>query len=449
MFVQAGSFGASLDPPRDRGSRGGGSLGDIDGPQHDEGKRTRADVRQVNRTPPRHKQEGAGAQQAAMLHLKELAVHLLLAWCTWMRASASSSRNESAFETSDGMMARAPRDFVVVANSNTFAINGRRFVPVGTNQYYMLTRAASSAVRYQAVEVLDGMEDLGLNTLRMWAFNDGANQWKALQTSPGQYSEEVFQGMDWNVAEAGRRGIKLILVFVNYWPEYGGMQQYVNWSPTANRLEDFYTDENCRRYYRDFVSAVVNRVNTITGVPYKDDPAIMAWQLANEARNERDPSGDTMVAWVDEMSSFIRNMDPNHLIATGSEGFFGPGEYSSLNPTSFFERTGVVTERQHALPNVDFITAHMWADQWLPQGSNLDQFARQWINSQVRLANDLEKPLVLEEFGRSPDGSTRVRFYDAVYSTFIAAISEGEPAAGVLFWHLAANDYPDYGESRS
>lgn len=28
-------------------------------------------------------------------------------------------------------------------------------------------------------------------------------------------------------------------------------------------------------------------------------------------------------AWIEEMSAYLRELDPNHLISIGSEGFFG------------------------------------------------------------------------------------------------------------------------------
>ncbi|MDI5787504.1 cellulase family glycosylhydrolase [Bacillus licheniformis] len=66
---------------------------------------------------------------------------------------------------------------------------------------------------------------------------------------------------------------------------------------------------------------MLNRVNTYNGVKYKDDPAIMAWELANEPRVQSDRTGNTLVEWADEMSEFIKSIDQNHLVAVGDEGF--------------------------------------------------------------------------------------------------------------------------------
>lgn len=43
----------------------------------------------------------------------------------------------------------------------------------------------------------------------------------------GCFDERVFRGLDWVLAEAGKRGVKVMLVLVNFWKAYGGMSQYV------------------------------------------------------------------------------------------------------------------------------------------------------------------------------------------------------------------------------
>ena len=56
-----------------------------------------------------------------------------------------------------------------------------------------------------------------------------ANKW--LCTAPSQvgtYDELSLQRFDLVLSEAGKNGIKVIYPFVNYWPDLGGMQWYVD-----------------------------------------------------------------------------------------------------------------------------------------------------------------------------------------------------------------------------
>ena len=46
--------------------------------------------------------------------------------------------------------------------------------------------------------------------------------------------------------------------------------------------------------YRDYVTAIVLRKNSFTGVVYRDDPTILAWDIANEPSNPGDDSGDIL-----------------------------------------------------------------------------------------------------------------------------------------------------------
>ena len=46
--------------------------------------------------------------------------------------------------------------------------------------------------------------------------------------------------------------------------------------------------------YLDFVTAIVLRKNSITGVLYRDEPTILAWDIANEPSNPGDETGDIL-----------------------------------------------------------------------------------------------------------------------------------------------------------
>jgi len=73
--------------------------------------------------------------------------------------------------------------------------------------------------------------------------------------------------------------------------------------------------------YKNYASMIINRVNTITGVKYKDDPTIFAWELANEPHTTDNwdtlhgkPAASTVRNWVGEMAAFIKGQDPNHMV---------------------------------------------------------------------------------------------------------------------------------------
>lgn len=53
---------------------------------------------------------------------------------------------------------------------------------------------------------------MGLGALRVWAFND------AFPYAPGKYSEVQGRGLDYVIAGAGRRGIRVELALLNFWP---------------------------------------------------------------------------------------------------------------------------------------------------------------------------------------------------------------------------------------
>ncbi|MFH9299002.1 hypothetical protein [Streptomyces sp. NPDC017520] len=116
----------------------------------------------------------------------------------------------------------------------------------------------------------------------------------------------------------------------------------------------------CFTSYKNYVSYALNRTNHYSGVKYKDDPTIFAWDLMNEPRYEaqspeEDIEGTTLRAWVDEMGAFMKKIDPNHLLGAGIEGHgtqygFGGDEG---NPSSTFSSRRIWTspQRIHTRPS--------------------------------------------------------------------------------------------------
>ncbi len=334
-----------------------------------------------------------------------------------------------------GPAAPAASSFVAVSNGS-LTLAGQPFHFAGTNNYTFLTYAADAGLRPQIDAVMASADSLGLAVIRTWAFNDGSG-WNALQTAPNVYDPAVFEALDYVIDAAGRAGLKLILPLVNNWDDYGGMNQYVAWSSTASAHDDFYTDAECKAVYKQYVADVLNRVNTFNGRAYRDDPAILAWELANEPRCDSDPSGDTLTSWIAEMAAWLKSIDSQHLLSAGSEGFYGPAD-AGKNPWNWAAATGVDFKRQHGLAAIDLATCHLY-----PHGASLPATVA-WLQALAADAALLGKPLILAEYGQQQPLALRNTWFQAWGDAIYADASAGGAFAGACFWILYDESYPDY-----
>src|SRR5690606_12224504 len=108
--------------------------------------------------------------------------------------------------------------------------------------------------------------------------------------------ENGLQRLDYVLDVAARHDVKLIMVLVNNWPDFGGIDQYVVWFKKQYHHE-FYTDPEIKQAYKNWVRALVTRTNTVNGKLYRDDPAIFAWELANEPRTIGAGGYDSQTGW--------------------------------------------------------------------------------------------------------------------------------------------------------
>lgn len=324
----------------------------------------------------------------------------------------------------------AGEGFVSVRDTQ-FYLDGQPFRFAGANNYYLVYKPES-----MAVDVFAAAKAMGLKVIRTWGFLDGkSHDGLVLQPELGKFDEKGLRQLDRVVEQAARHGLKLVITLVNRWDDFGGMKWYVE-QTGGGGVDEFYTRQSIKDAYKSYVAHVVNRVNTRTGVAYKDDPAIFAWQLANEPRCPSDKSGDTLLVWVREISAFIKSIDPNHMVSVGDEGFY---RRSSEEEWTRNGKEGVDWERLVALPDIDYGTVHLYPDHW---GKTPD-WGTEWIREHVRDAHKLGKPVVIEEYGLK-DKARR----DDVYRSWLQAAEE-EGAAGTMLWLLTGKQddgtpYPDY-----
>lgn len=361
---------------------------------------------------------------------------------------------------------KAGRDRFVRAAGTRLTRGGRAYRFAGANMWYAAYVGAEAPLgnRDRLRRELDRLAALGVTNLRLLASSEQSPLKNSIRPAfhdrEGAPNEALLRGLDFALAEMARRDMTAVLYLNNFWEWSGGMATYLYWTNGGRYLDmndpahpwpefpdftsGFYESPEAVALSHGWLRRVVGRVNTVTGRPYRDDPAIMAWQLANEPR----PGGSDAVAarrmpafraWVEGTARLIHSLDPNHLVSTGSEGLKGCVESAQC----------VLDE--HAIPGIDYLTAHIWPLNWSwVDSADLsgtwaggEAKVREYIAQHVDLAGRLGKPLVFEEFGFPRDGGSfdpaastiwKDRFYRLIYTAVLDDAARGGPLAGSNFW---------------
>jgi mannan endo-1,4-beta-mannosidase len=369
----------------------------------------------------------------------------------------------AAAGTGGALAAAVPADAFVAVRGGRLVRRGRPYMVAGANLWYGAWLGAPSGGRRQRLlKELDRLQALGINNLRVLAVSEKTAMKSAVSPAvvqaPGAFDDNLLVGLDFLLAEMGRRDMTAVLYLNNFWQWSGGMTQYLNWfqgtpahDPNVSKEYERFMDENARFYtnagaqeaYRQVIARVVQRTNTVTGKPYADDPAIMSWQLANEPRPGNGKSTDAQkaayVQWIAVTAKYIRALDGRHMVSSGSEGLAGSARDARL----FLDA--------HRTPDIAYLTYHLWPTNWGwfdPKRADatwdgMMEKSRDYLNVHIDYARQLGKPVVLEEFGLNRDGASfditapttvRDRFYDAVFKTIETRAAAGDPVAGWNFW---------------
>jgi mannan endo-1,4-beta-mannosidase len=354
----------------------------------------------------------------------------LLALSTLMTALTASAQD-----------APPPSPFVT-ASGPQLVLNGAPFFPIGANNYFLFYASQTTVD-----EIIDGAALNKMTVLRTWGSLEIGNQDGSDSTqgkANGVYfqywdgaapayndGEDGLSRLDYVVYKAGLTGLRLVIPFVNNWEAFGGMDQYVRWRGGSFH-DEFYTDPVIRQWYKGWIAHLLNHVNIYTGVAYKDDPAIMMWELANEPRCKGSglyPQSDTcstatLIEWATDVSAFVKSVDPNHLVATGDEGFYFRPESSDWIDSG---REGVDSLALAQIPTIDVMSFHLYPVAW----GRSREWATMWILSHFSDAQSIGKPALLGEYGFE-DGNLR----NAVYKEWTdTVLSTG--GNGALFWMLS------------
>ncbi|MBO5671617.1 MAG: beta-mannosidase [Alistipes sp.] len=356
-----------------------------------------------------------------------------------------------------------PAGEIIKVENGQFIRNGKPYYFVGTNFWYgaILGSEGEGGNRERLCRELDFMKSVGIENLRILVGGEGENGLLGkiepnLQPEPGVYNDEVLAGLDYLMMELGKREMTAVLYFNNAWEWSGGYTQYVAWANEEPVLVprvdgwfsynafagEFVRNERAKEIFFNHLRYIITRTNRYTGIKYVDDPAIFSWQICNEPRAFSSKTEDNKVhfaEWIAESARLIRELDPNHMISTGSEGFYG------------CEWDMELCEKIHAIEEIAYINCHVWPYNWKwITGENMREKldvafenTEAYIAMHTELGEKIGKPVVVEEFGmprddldfrKSSTTTCRDKYYDFVFAMVEKAAAEGGKLAGCNFW---------------
>lgn len=273
----------------------------------------------------------------------------------------------------------------VTRNGNQYSLDDQRFRVNGINTYNLfnngtlLSRAVLEAhfAKCQANNI---------NVVRSFCHDRDPNAGNVtgnlqyITDTTMSFREAFFAQADLVLDCARLYGIKLSIVMCNQYPEFshsGHKQSYARWNNTINGTsydaynygDDFYLSTAIKTRFKAVLAAFLQRTNTVNGRTWSNDDTIFRIELINEGRftTGTDTNSNTSSSyhltsfgnWIDEMSTYIKSIDSNHLVSTGSESQYS--DYVNGDPIHNGSYYGNDFQIHHAYDNIDDGDFHMYA----------------------------------------------------------------------------------------
>lgn len=238
---------------------------------------------------------------------------------------------------------------------------------------------------YEIRDALEGIRRVGgraTRTFSLSVYHPDDKNMPVYIAGRRQYNEEAFQCLDRVIALCHEYDVRLIIPFIAS-QSFAGIRGVDEFSALAGKPKGaFWTDPEQKADFKHFLDFILNRINTVNGIQYKNDPAILAWQLGNEFGSypgdrglRYDEWSPIILDWSLEMAAYIKKADPNHLV---------------------IEAGGADRAKLIADENIDIISDHLY-EYWNKQGGRPWELAPIALESYNQCKG--KKPLMIDEFG--------------------------------------------------
>lgn len=245
---------------------------------------------------------------------------------------------------------------------------------------------------YETRDMLDSLHRMGARATRTFALavaSPADGKMPAYITGRRQYNEQAFRCLDLVIARCHEYDVRLIIPFIAS-QSFANVRGVDEFSALSGKEKgSFWYDNDVKSDFRHFLDFVLNRRNTVNGILYKDDPAILAWQLGNEFDSYYGDRGldpkvwkPRITAWSLEMAAYIKKVDPNHLVMEAG------GDRAALL----------------ASPDIDVMSAHLY-EYWNRLSGGPTDLSACALADWARCRG--KKPLIVDEFGLATVANNR------------------------------------------
>lgn len=181
------------------------------------------------------------------------------------------------------------------------------------------------ADKFRIDDLMDTAVEMGLAFVRIRVPSAGSP--KGVEPVLNQFNDEAFNNIDYHIKAAKNRNLRIILTLVDNYDDskwIGGKYAFLRWRGFLNDENgDFFFNPTIISDYKNYISYVLNHVNPLTGIAYKDDSTIMAFETGNElvvGSIFQNPNAPSIKSWTETIASHIKSIAPNHLVLDGTEG---------------------------------------------------------------------------------------------------------------------------------
>lgn len=224
-----------------------------------------------------------------------------------------------------------PRAFIR-KDGNVLKASSSVYRPVGPNIYWLGLdenegRRIAYPSRSRVREAFAAAAAMGANTVRSISLGVSVGHPLSVWPVKGETNEDAFQAIDYAIGTARQYGIRLIIPLTdNYRFYHGGKYTFLSWeginTTDADAESNFYRNDDVIDSFKAYIEVILTHINQYTGIAYKDDPTILAWETGNELGAFDLEQGAPPGSWTNEIARHIKSIDNRHLVIDGSDGIF-------------------------------------------------------------------------------------------------------------------------------